>query len=167
MMTVRSQDSVVVPRAWHFSNHVSFVSTVNHMDVKKLQSMYILCSVYQSKYIQLLCKCSLNTLLRSAPSQSVSGRHLQTDTAISAVLEEETAVDLALVGVGALVSAVHDVRAASGLLQDTDLELTAAGEVDGLVGGYGLELVEAGGVVDGGLAMVCVSLILFLTFVMR
>lgn len=54
---------------------------------------------------------------------------LQRNTPVAAVLEEDTAIDLALVNTGLLVPVVHDVVGTRGLLQYTDLVLSLSGVV--------------------------------------
>lgn len=60
--------------------------------------------------------------------------------AVNGVLKEQTTVDLTLVEVGSLVARVDNVGCASRLLQDTELELAAACEVDSRRAGNASEL---------------------------
>lgn len=78
--------------------------------------------------------------------------HLQTHTAVCTVFDEETAVDLALVQVGALVAVVDDISGSSGLLQYAELELPTTNKVDGFGTRHSLECAGAGRVVNCDLA---------------
>jgi hypothetical protein len=89
--------------------------------------------------------------------------HLQRDTAISRVLKEDAAVDLALVEVLRLVTVVDDVGGTGGLLKYAELELTATSEVGGFVVGDCLQFSGSDGVVDGDLAVNAVSVLLNFT----
>jgi hypothetical protein len=83
--------------------------------------------------------------------------YLERDTTVGRVLQEDTSVDLALVQVRRLVSAVGDIRGSSRLLKYTKLELTATGNVNRLVGSNTLQLGGTDGVVNADLAAMVVK----------
>jgi hypothetical protein len=77
---------------------------------------------------------------------------LKRNTAVRTVLEEQTAINLALVQVLRLVAAVNNIGGSGRLLQHSKLELSLTSEVDAEGVGDRLEGVLAGGVVDLDLA---------------
>jgi hypothetical protein len=98
------------------------------------------------KYLQIMASPSLLVSLSRCA-------FLQGDAIVSAILKEQSTIDLAFVEVLLLVSTVYNVRGASWLLENTDLELASARKIGRFWSGDGFERLLSDRVVDCNLAV--------------
>lgn len=82
------------------------------------------------------CSLELDHYYYTTSAASISSENLERNTSIRAVLKEDTTVNKSLVQVGLLESRVGNIIGTSGLLEDTNLELSLASQIagDGLSG---------------------------------